>query len=89
MDTSRYFDAVNFAARVKCPVLVGVGLIDVTAPPSGIYAAYNQTQGAKEIVVMPNSDHQGHENSQASFHTRASTWLEALRTTGNPPPPKP
>ena len=32
MDTARYFDAVNFASRVKCPALVALGLIDTTCP---------------------------------------------------------
>jgi len=89
MDTSRYFDPVNFAARVKCPALIGLGLIDVTAPPSGIFAAINQLQGPKEVLVMPNSDHQGKNNSQAPYHSRWGAWLAALRTTGAPPQPKP
>ena len=89
LETSRYFDAVNFATRVKCPVLVGVGLIDVTAPPSGVFTAYNQTQGPKEIVVLPDSDHHVTGNAQAPFHVRETAWLSALRTTGAPPPAKP
>ena len=48
-----YYDVVNFASRVKCPVLIGVGLIDTTCPSPGVFAAYNQLQGPKEIVVLP------------------------------------
>lgn len=36
-----YFDVVNFAPMVKCPVIMGVGFIDVTCPPATTYAAYN------------------------------------------------
>ena len=89
MDTSRYFDPVNFASRIKCPVLVGLGLIDVTAPPSGIFTAINQLQVPKEIVVMPLSEHQSKNNSQAPYYSRSGAWLSALRTTGAPPAPKP
>jgi cephalosporin-C deacetylase-like acetyl esterase len=88
MDTSRYFDPVNFASRIKCPALIGLGLIDVTAPPSGIFAASNQIPGQKEMVVMPLSEHQGKNNSQAPYYGRWGAWLAALRTTGMPPPPK-
>ena len=38
---SPYFDAVNFASRIKCPVLMAVGFIDVTCSPASTYAAYN------------------------------------------------
>ncbi len=75
-ETSRYFDGVNFAARVKCPALVGVGLIDTVSPPSGVFAAVNQLQGAKEIVVMPKSNHNGDNNSQAQFLKRQNAWRE-------------
>jgi len=77
-DTSRYFDAVNFAARVRCPALVGVGLIDVTATPSAVYTAFNQLQGPKEMVVMSKSDHQGHGNTQAPYIVRSEEWKAAL-----------
>jgi cephalosporin-C deacetylase-like acetyl esterase len=86
MDTSRYFDPVNFASLIKCPALVGPGLIDVIAPPSGIFAAFNQLQGPKELVILPESNHQGTGNTQAPYHARETAWFTALRTTGAPPP---
>jgi cephalosporin-C deacetylase-like acetyl esterase len=77
METSRYFDAVHFAARTKCPLLVGVGLLDVTAPAGCVYAAFNQAHGPKEIVPMPQADHKrGHEEIQK----RRNIWLKALAT---------
>lgn len=87
-ETSRYFDAVNFAARVKCPALVGLGLIDVTAPPSGIYAAFNQLKGPKEVVVMPESNHHGDNHTQAPFLKRATEWRAALLKGQSIPPAK-
>ncbi|MBR7121088.1 MAG: acetylxylan esterase [Lentisphaeria bacterium] len=38
---SPYFDVVNFASRIKCPVVMGVGFIDRLTPPASTYAAYN------------------------------------------------
>ena len=38
---SSYFDMVNFASRIKCPVLMAVGFIDTTCSPASTYAAYN------------------------------------------------
>jgi cephalosporin-C deacetylase-like acetyl esterase len=41
---ARNYDVVNFAPRIKCPVLVGVGLIDTTCPSPGVFAAYEQIE---------------------------------------------
>ena len=76
--TSRYFDGVNFAARVKCPALVGLGLIDTTSPPSGVFAAINQLKDPKEVVVMPESNHHGDNNTQAEYVKREAAWRAAL-----------
>jgi cephalosporin-C deacetylase-like acetyl esterase len=85
LETARYYDAVNFAPRVTCPALVGVGLIDLTARAAGIYAAVNQFTGPKEVVVLPLSDHHGTHGAQAPFHARMVAWLKALRL-GQPVP---
>ncbi len=75
METSRYFDAVNFAARRNAHCSLGVGLLDVAAPAGCVYAAFNQAPGPKEIVPMPQADHKrGHEEIQK----RRSIWLKAL-----------
>ncbi len=75
METSRYYDAVHFAARTKCPLLVGVGLIDTTSPAGAVYAAFNCAQGPKEIVPMPQADHKTHHEE---FTLRREQWLKAL-----------
>lgn len=86
-ETSRYFDAVNFASRITCPTLVGVGLIDLTARPAGVCAAFNQFKGPKELVVLPLSDHHGTHGAQAAFTARAGAWRAAL-LKGQAPPVK-
>lgn len=57
METALYFDPVNFASRIQAPVLAGIGFIDTTAPPAGIFTALNQIPGPKEVVGMVESDH--------------------------------
>ena len=77
-ETARYFDGVNFAARVKCPALVGLGLIDITSPPSGVFAAINQLPGPKEVVIMPDANHHGDNKTHALFEKRSAAWQAAL-----------
>jgi cephalosporin-C deacetylase-like acetyl esterase len=73
-ETSRYFDGVNFAARVKCPALIGLGLIDTTSPPSGVFAAINQLKGLKEVALMPEANHHGDNHTHLAYIKRAAIW---------------
>ena len=36
-----YFDGVNFAAQITCPIRFTVGYVDTVAPPHAGYAAFN------------------------------------------------
>ena len=40
-DTLAYFDAVNFADKIRCPIIVSLGLQDNVCPPETGYAVYN------------------------------------------------
>ena len=60
--TLTYFDGLNFAARAKAPALFAVALMDVTTPPSTVFAAYNHYAGPKSIEVYPFN---GHENGDS------------------------
>jgi cephalosporin-C deacetylase-like acetyl esterase len=73
LKVSQYFDAVNFAPQITCPSLVGVGLIDVTCPPEGVMAAFNQIRGPKKIIVMPQS---GHGGDQRAYGAAFGKFLE-------------
>ena len=75
IETSKYYDVVNFARRVKVPALVSAGLIDTTCPPEGIMAAFNQMQGPKELLVLEKSGHQDVDKSQAPYYSRSGAWL--------------
>jgi cephalosporin-C deacetylase-like acetyl esterase len=57
MTTSLYFDPVNFASRIKAPLLAGIGFIDTISPPAGIWTMLNQVPGAVEALGMIDSEH--------------------------------
>jgi cephalosporin-C deacetylase-like acetyl esterase len=57
MRTALYFDPINFASRIKAPVLAAIGFIDTTSPPAGIWTALNQIPVAKEPLPMIESEH--------------------------------
>jgi len=57
MKTALYFDTVNFASRIKAPVLAGMGFIDTISPPAGVWTALNQIPGPKEPLPMIESEH--------------------------------
>lgn len=80
--TAPYFDVVNFASKIKCPLLVGIGGIDTVCPPHTIYSAFNLVKSKKEAIYMPLADHMG---NHATYYQRNSQWMNALKT-GSPPP---
>ncbi len=55
--TALYFDTVNFASRIRATVMAGMGFIDTTSPPAGVWTALNQIPVPKEVVPMIDSDH--------------------------------
>jgi cephalosporin-C deacetylase-like acetyl esterase len=73
LKTGRYFDAMNFAPRIKVPGLIGIGLIDTTCPPEGIYATINQIKAPKKVVLMPQ---RGHGGDHGAFYALYGPFLE-------------
>ncbi len=57
MNTSLYFDPVNFASRIKAPVMAAMGFIDTTSPPAGVWTELNQITVPKEPLPMIESEH--------------------------------
>ena len=72
LDTLRYFDAVNFAPRIECPMVVGIAMEDEVCPPETSYAAYRLLNKERELWLFPNS---GHGNAHA-YPARESQWLQ-------------
>ncbi len=85
-EAGRYYDIANFARHIKCPMLVGLGLIDETCPPSSVLAVAHEIASPKQVVILPKSAHQDHNGTQAYYnHLRYDVWLPVLRE-GKPAP---
>jgi cephalosporin-C deacetylase len=85
-EAGKYFDVVNFARHIECPVLIGLGLRDETCPPATVLAAANVITAPKEIVILPTSGHQDENGSQRPYEKRRyEVWLPAL-LQGKPAP---
>lgn len=57
--TLDYFDASMMSRRITAPGLFSVALMDSICPPSGVFAAFNNYAGPKDIEVYPMNDHEG------------------------------
>ena len=55
--TMSYFDTMNLAERIKCPVLMGVGGQDAICPPATCFGTYNQLSSPADYRVYPYSGH--------------------------------
>jgi cephalosporin-C deacetylase-like acetyl esterase len=64
---ARYFDAMTFATRIKCPVVVTVGYIDKVCPPTSVYAAFNAIGSKKRIIPRPTMAHEFPQDLQKEF----------------------
>lgn len=59
LNTLDYFDTKNFASRVKCPTLLGIGLLDNLVPPNNAYVVYNNLRvKSKHIIVFKDLGHE-------------------------------
>ncbi|MBR5855929.1 MAG: acetylxylan esterase [Bacteroidales bacterium] len=57
IETVRYYDAANFAKRLKAPVFFAYGYNDLTCGPTTSRATYNVITAPKELVISENSGH--------------------------------
>jgi cephalosporin-C deacetylase-like acetyl esterase len=73
---STYYDVVNFARRVHCPGLIGMGLVDTTCPPAGVFAMINQLTSPKRVVIMPLADHMG---DHKAYYGAIWSWWNAAK----------
>jgi cephalosporin-C deacetylase-like acetyl esterase len=55
---SQYYDTVNFARFITVPVVIGVGLNDVTCQASSVFSAYEVIPTKKkELIIDPRAGH--------------------------------
>jgi cephalosporin-C deacetylase-like acetyl esterase len=79
MKTALYFDPINFASRIKAPVLAAIAFIDTTSPPAGIWTALNQIPVAKEPLPMVESEHNNlTPDKEQNWDARSKELLELL-----------
>jgi len=58
-ETLSYFDTMNMADKIKCPVYASVALNDDVCPPKMYFASYNRIQSEKHIEIYPFNRHEG------------------------------
>ncbi len=76
--TSKYYDVVNFARRVKVPGLYSWGYNDETCPPTSMYSAYNVIPGPKSLLLALETGH----NTTPEQAARGDRWLESFLKDG-------
>ncbi len=54
-----YFDTMNLAEWISCPVYASVGLADTVCPAKCYAASYNRITSSKQISVYPFAGHEG------------------------------
>ena len=79
MTTALYFDTVNFASRITAPVMAGIGFIDTTSPPAGIWTMLNQVHAPIEALPMIDSEHDNYTPERARpCTTRSAEILDTI-----------
>jgi cephalosporin-C deacetylase len=79
-----YYDPMNFATDIHCPVFMNSGLIDGVSPPYGIFAIYLRLATTdKQMTPLPGLAH----DWSAEFDRRAWRWLDTKLKLSSPPVP--
>ncbi len=56
--TWSYYDCINFAPKIRCPILVNIGLNDDVCPPETGYAVFDAIgSGEKKLYAYPDYGH--------------------------------
>ncbi len=71
IETTKYYDVVNFAKNVKIPGFYSWGFNDVTCPPTSTYSAYNSITAPKELLIMQETGHWTYPEQQEKM----KQWL--------------
>jgi len=71
-ETLSYFDTMNMADKITCPVYVSVGMQDNVCPPEMYFASYNRIMSEKNVEIYPFN---GHEGGGRTHMTRTLLYL--------------
>ncbi len=72
IETTRYYDVVNFARYVKVPGFFSFGFNDMTVSPTSMYAAYNTIASPKELFLVEEIGH----SVAPEQRTKEYEWLD-------------
>jgi cephalosporin-C deacetylase len=75
LETSAYYDAVNFARKFKGKSLHGVGFLDTVCAPTTVYAAFNVHPEPKTMIDSPLM---GHSTDPRWGRAREEFWKKNL-----------
>lgn len=84
LEAARYFDGVNFAARSKADAIFTVGFIDVSCPPTSVYAAYNAIQGEKKIINYFHTGHVATAEADEAVKAAILQHVESMKAAKTP-----
>lgn len=71
IETSGYYDGVNFARRITCPGWFSFGYNDEVVPPTSAYGTYNIAGGKKELHPYQETGHYWYQEQWDEWET----WL--------------
>lgn len=57
--TMAYYDPVNFARFIRCPIQMSVGFRDGSCPPETVFSAHNVIPGEDKRIMMEPEGHHG------------------------------
>jgi cephalosporin-C deacetylase len=76
LQTSAYYDAVNFARKFKGKSVHGVGFIDTVCAPTTVYAAFNVHPEPKTMIASPLM---GHGTDPRWIKARNDFWMRNMK----------
>jgi len=72
MTTLTYFDQLNLADGIKCPVLVGSAIEDEVHPLRTVMPVFENTRSMKSIIVYPDLEHE----YRTDFTHHSKAWMD-------------
>jgi cephalosporin-C deacetylase len=69
--TLNYFDGINFADKILCPIIINIGLQDNVCPPETGYALFNRIRNTdKKLYPYDNQGHSAGRNEHSAVIDR-------------------
>lgn len=73
-DTLSYYDLINLAPKIQCPVFLSIGLQDKISPPRTIFLVYNRISSPKKYHIRPRA---GHESGNIEHLQLKADWIKS------------